>query len=141
MLKPILIGIVAAVVVACVIPTRACACPPALGVGIVAGRVLRADGAPAPGAVVRTSVSLRGCLAADSDLVDRDFTTAEPTGFYRYDVRAYAPSDTACVRVTAVDTAGGRQDSVTVAGIRMRLIASYGTRERPDSLRIDLLLP
>ena len=84
---------------------------------------------------------MRSCLASESDIVDSGLALTDPTGFYRYEIRTWAPTDTVCVRLTAVDTAGGRQDSTTVTGIRMRLIPSYGTRQRPDSVRIDLLLP
>jgi hypothetical protein len=122
-------------------PTDVCGCPPALGVGTVAGVVRRAEGDPAPGALVRVEASLEGCAWTESHLVDPNVTAAGPSGNYRYELRAYSPSDTACLRLTAIDTACISRDSVSVAGIRMRLIASYGTRERPDSLRVDLLLP
>ena len=121
-------------------PTEACGCPPALGIGTVAGVVRRADGAPAAGAIVRANVSIRGCLSAESDLVDPGVVITGSAGSYRHDLRAWGPSDTACVRLTALDTAGGHRDSVVVSGVRMRLIPSYGTRQRPDSVRIDLLL-
>ena len=121
-------------------PTEACGCPPALGIGTIAGLVRRADGSAAAGAVVRANVSIRGCLNAESDLVDPGVIVTGAAGTYRHELRAWAPSDTACVRLTALDTAGGRRDSVAVSGIRMRLIPSYGTRQRPDSVRIDLLL-
>jgi hypothetical protein len=122
-------------------PTDVCGCPPALGVGTVAGVVQRAAGTPVPGALVRVEASLRGCVWTESHLVDPNVISAGPSGQYRYELRAYAPSDTACLRLTAVDTIGGGQDSVSIGGIRMRLIASYGTRERPESLRVDLLVP
>ena len=137
--KSALIVMAAAALPGC-FPTEACGCPPALGIGTVAGMVRRADGSAAAGAVVRASVSIRGCLNAESDLVDPGVIITGSAGTYRHELRAWAPSDSACVRLTAVDTAGGRRDSVTVAGIRMRLIPSYGTRQRPDSVRIDLLL-
>lgn len=121
-------------------PTEACGCPPALGIGTVAGVVRRADGTPAAGAVVRANVSIRGCLNPESDLVDPGVIITGSAGTYRHELRAWAPSDTACVRLTAVDTVGGRHDSVAVSGIRMRLIPSYGTRQRADSMRVDLLL-
>jgi hypothetical protein len=90
---------------------------------------------------VRVEASLRGCVWTEPQLVDPNVVAAGPSGQYRYELRASAPSDSACLRLTAIDTAGGRLDSVSVAGIRMRLIASHGTRQRPDSLRVDLLLP
>lgn len=121
-------------------PTEACGCPPALGIGTVAGVVRRADGSAVAGAVVRANVSIRGCLNTESDLVDPGVIVTGSAGTYRHELRAWAPSDTACVRLTALDTAGGRRDSVAVSGIRMRLVPSYGTRQRPDSVRIDLLL-
>jgi hypothetical protein len=137
----ILLSLALLALLASCFPTEACGCPPALGVGTVAGVVQRAEGSPAPGALVRVDVSLRGCLWTESHLVDPNVVTAGPDGQYHSLLRAYAPSDTACLRVTAVDTAQGHRDSVSVAGIRMRLISSYGTRERPDSIRLDLLLP
>lgn len=132
--------IMAATTLLACFPTDVCGCPPALGIGTVAGIVRRADGTPAVDAVVRASVSVRGCLNTESDLVDPGVVITGPAGTYRHELRAWAPSDSACVRLTALDTSGGRRDSVTVAGIRMRLIPSYGTRQRPDSVRIDLLL-
>jgi hypothetical protein len=127
--------------VASCFPTDVCGCTPPLGVGTLAGIVQRTEGRPVPGALVRVEASLRGCQWTESDLVDPNVTTAGPAGHYRYELRAYTPSDTACLRLTAIDTAGASRDSVSVAGIRMRLIPSWGTKQRPDSLRVDLLLP
>ena len=139
--KRAVLGITVLALLASCIPTDVCGCPPALGVATVAGVVQRATGTPVPAALVRIEASIRGCLWAESHLVDPNVITAGPAGQYRYELRAYAPSDTACLRLTAIDTLGGGRDSVSVAGIRMRLIASYGTKERPESLRVDLLVP
>src|SRR5687767_8432484 len=104
-------SIAALVVLATCAPTDVCGCPPALGIGTVAGTVRRATGSPAPGALVRVEASLRGCVWTEPHLVDPNVSAAGPTGQYRYELRAYAPSDTACLRLTAIDTAGGRRDS------------------------------
>ena len=125
----------------CLWPTDVCSCPPALGIGTVAGFVVRSDGAPAPGAIVRVHVPLRTCGDTLEALVDATTTRATNDGRYRFDLRSISPSDTACLSLHALDTAGGRADSVALAGIRMRLVPSYGSRRTPDSLRVDLLLP
>ena len=135
--RPFVLGGLCLAVAACLFPTDVCGCPPALGIATVAGVVQRADGSPAVGAVVRASLSLVQCGAAQSDLVDSPAHAAvDAGGWYRHLLRAYAPSDTACVTLTAVDTAGGRRDSAAVTGLRIRLVSS-GTRERMESLRVD----
>jgi hypothetical protein len=126
---------------ACVLPTDACGCPPALGVGTVFGVVARADGEAAPGAEVRVEARLFGCASAEPNaLVDPPTTRTDAAGRYRYELRAISPSDTACLRLVA-RAAPERSDSAVAAGGRMRLVPSYGTRVRPESLRIDLRLP
>jgi hypothetical protein len=139
MRSQLIFGLSAIAFVACVFPTDGCGCPSAFGAGTIAGVVQRSTGIPASRVRVRAEVSLKDCSM--SALVDTALTWAGTNGVYRHDLRAYSVSDTACVRLTAVDTAGGRRDTVTISGIRMRLIPSYGTNERPDSLRIDLVLP
>jgi hypothetical protein len=126
---------------ACVLPTDACGCPPALGIGTVFGVVTRADGAAAPGAVVRVEARVFGCASAEPNtLVDPPTTRTDAAGHYRYELRAISPSDTACVHVVA-RAAPERPDSAVAAGVRMRLVPSYGTRARPESLQVDLRLP
>lgn len=136
--RPFALGGLCLAAAACLFPTDVCGCPPTLGIATVAGVVQRADGSPAVDAVVHASVSLVRCGAEQSALVDSPASAeVDADGWYRYMLRAYAPSDTACVTLTALDTAGGRRDSAAVTGLRVRLVANYGTRERPESLRVD----
>ena len=127
----------AVVLLLCCTPTEPCACPPALAHGVVSGVVTRAAGEPAVGAVVRVE-AFRGC--ADTLfglLVDRPTAPVDGSGHYRYEMRSVIATDTACLRLTALDTADSREDSVVVAGIRMRL----RPRAPGDLLRVDFLLP
>lgn len=134
--------VVVAMAAACALPTDLCGCPPTLGIGTVAGVVARADGAPVAGAVIRVEARIHGCaLSTPSDLVDPGLAVADPAGSYRYALRTYAPSDSACVRITARAPGEPAEDSVTVDGLRMRLIPSYGSKQRPESLRVDFRLP
>ena len=122
----------------CCTPTEPCACPPALGHGVVYGVVTRAAGEPAAGAVVRVEAFHRGCAdSLGSMLVDRPTAPVDGSGRYRYAMRSMVPSDTACLRLAALDTAGAREDSSVIAGIRMRL----RSRAPYDSLRVDFALP
>lgn len=131
----------ALVATACLLPTDVCGCPPALGVGIVAGTVTRTDGARVAGSEVRIEARPYGCMDVHgSALVDPPITRTNAAGAYRYLMRAAAPSHDACIRVVAYDPSAAVTDSAVVEGIRMRLVASYGTREQPDSLRVDLRL-
>lgn len=140
MKRPIIL-LLALVALACLSPTDGCGCTPALGIGIVAGVVTRGDGAPAAGAEVRVEARVRSCaLSERSSLVDPPTTHADDAGRYRYQMRTIVPSDTACVRLVAHAAEQPSGDSAVVDGIRMRLISSYGTRARPESLRVDLRL-
>ncbi len=133
-------ALLASAAAACLSPTGMCACPPALGLADLSGAVTRA-GRPVRGAVVRVDLRARGCAdTTRSTLVDRPETTADTLGRYTYQARSAAPSDTACVRVTAVDTSGGRRDSAVATAPRVRLTSSHGTRERPPVIRLDVAL-
>ena len=134
-------GLAASVLIACGAPTGLCGCPPPLGVGTLAGVVSRRGEQPVAGALVRLELSLTGCGMTDLHPVGREVAVTSYDGTYRHDVAADTPTDTACIRLTAVDTAGGRRDSTAAVGIRMRLVPSYGNGPSPDSLRVDLSFP
>lgn len=126
---------------ACFFPTGACGCPPAAGVGIVAGAVTRADGTAAAGAEVRVEARVHSCaLANSSDIVGTMAVQSDAAGRYRFDVLTISPSDTACLRVVA-RASRSATDSAVADGIRMRLMSNYRLKGRPDSIRIDLQLP
>ena len=126
---------------ACLSPTEACSCPPALGIGVLTGTVRRADASPVSGAPVHVTALLRGCAATLNALVDDATTITDTSGAYAYQLRSVIPTDTACIRVVAFDPTSTTPDSVTVEGIRMRLVPSYGTSQKPDSLNVALQFP
>lgn len=131
---PVWLG-AAAALIACW-PTEPCACPPALGFGTVYGRVTTAEGAPAAGALVHIYSSDLDCTGGENRLVDLPVATAGAEGRYRYPIRSTAPDESACVRVSVI--AG--TDTLATGERSLRLVASYATPERPDSVRIDLQL-
>jgi hypothetical protein len=134
-------SLAATALIACGAPTGLCGCPPPLGIGTLAGVVSRRGEQPVVGALVRLELSLTGCGMTDLHPVGREVAVTGYEGAYRHDVAADIPTDTACIRVTAVDTAGGRRDSTFAVGIRMRLVPSYGSGPPPDSVRVDLSFP
>lgn len=126
---------------ACFLPTDACGCPPALGIGTLAGVVTRASGSAVVGAEVRAQVRLWGCSGPSADmLVDSAKTVTDANGRYNIFLRSFGPTDTACVKITARMVTASGIDSVSYDGLRMRLIPSYGTKLKPDSIRVDLRL-
>ena len=135
------LGLAASFLIACGAPTGLCGCPPALGIGTIAGVVSRRGEQPVAGALVRLELSLTGCEMTDLHRIGREVVVTGYDGTYRHDVAADTPTDTACARLTAVDTGGGRRDSTVAVGIRMRLVPSYGSGPPPDSLRVDLSFP
>lgn len=138
--RPFVLAGLCLLVAVCVFPTEACGCAPLVGIATVAGVVQRADGSPATGAIVRASHLQVRCGAADSEFpLDTTYpAVVRADGWYRHSLVSYTPSDSACVTLTALDTAGGRCDSAVVSALRVRLVPNYGTRERPESLRVDV---
>jgi hypothetical protein len=132
---------VALAAAACLSPTDACGCPPALGIGFVTGDVHRADASPVSGAQIHIVALVRGCADTLNALVDNATSIANSNGAYAYELRAAIPTDTACIRVVAFDPASPTHDSVTVEGLRMRLVPSYGTSHLPDTLNVALQFP
>jgi hypothetical protein len=126
---------------ACLSPTEACSCPPALGIGVLTGTVRRADASPVAGAPVHVTALLRGCADSLNALVDDATTITDISGAYAYQLRAMIPTDTACIRVVAYDPSSPTPDSVTMEGIRMRLVPSYGTSREQDTLNVALQFP
>lgn len=135
--RPFILAGLCLLVAACVFPTEACGCTPLVGIATVTGMVQRADGSPAAGALVRTSQLQVPCGAEPYPVETSYPAVVRADGWYRHSLMSYSPSDSACVTLTALDTAGGRRDSAVVTGLRVRLVANYGTRERPESLRVD----
>lgn len=135
-MRSTLVGLgTAAALLACW-PTEPCACPPALGIGTVYGRVTAADGAPVAGIEVHIHSPYLDCTAGENTLVDRPFATAGADGRYRYQIRSLAPAASSCVRASVL--AGS--DTLATAVRSLRLVSSYGSGARPDSVRIDLQL-
>ncbi len=131
------VSLTIALILACS-PTELCACPPALGIGTVFGTVTDAEGAAAPSLAIHVRVYQVACEAMEIAVIDAPRVVTDATGRYRYALRTIVPADDACVRVAAV-SAG--DDTLASATARMRLVSSYGTRERPDSVRVDLRVP
>ena len=132
---------VAAFAAACLSPTEACSCPPALGIAVLTGTVRRADASPVAGAPVHVTALLRGCADSLNALVDDTTTITDTGGAYAYQLRAVSPTDTACIRVVAFDPSSTTPDSITAEGIRMRLVPGYGTSHEPDTLNVALQFP
>ncbi len=131
-------------ILACSLPTDACGCPPALGIGTLAGVVTDGASSTVANTEVRVEARIFGCQASPANgSLSPSLTRTDAAGRYRIGIQAIAPTDTACIRVVArrPRTDGTGTDSVVVAGLRMRLVANYGTKVRPDSVRIDLRLP
>jgi hypothetical protein len=103
-------------------------------------------GTPVGGAVVRAETAPFAARAADCATatyyadVRGTRAVADSLGHYRLTFSASSPADSACVRAVA-SRGGSGTDSVITAPFRMRLVADYGTRERPVERRVDLRLP
>lgn len=125
----------------CVLPTDACGCPPAVGVGVVAGKVIRGDRSPVINASVRIEARARGCSDPLGDVIVglREVRT-NAAGDYVMHVMTSIPTDSACIRLVARAPTESA-DSIVAERIRMRLVPNYGTRQRRDSLRVDFQLP
>jgi hypothetical protein len=73
-------GLAAAVLIACGAPTALCGCPPALGIGTLAGVVSRRGEQPVVGALVRLELSLTGCGMTDLHPVGREVAVTRYDG-------------------------------------------------------------
>jgi hypothetical protein len=141
-MKPLSIACLAVLLFACVLPTEACGCTPALGIGTVVGLVRTSTGAPAVEAVVRVEARLASCDRGESsDLVDSPTTLTDSGGRYVYHLRAVSISDSACLRLVAHAAGAPTGDSAVVDSIRMRLMSSYHLKGWGDTVRVDFRLP
>ncbi len=131
------VGLTVLALLSCV-PTEPCACRPALGLGIVFGTVADAAGRAVPAVTLRVEAFKPDCAGVENPLVDNATTTTDGAGKYRYALRALVPADEGCVVVTALSSDAAVLASATA---RLRLVPSYGVRDRPDSVRLDLRLP
>lgn len=126
----------AGLLLSCTIPTRPCACPPALAHGIVYGTVMTAAGDPVPGAHVQGTAFHAVCGGSFGEPFP--YAAPErtgPDGGYRLELRTPYGTGAACVRMTA--QAPDLSETVQVdAALLLR-----HERERPDSILIDLVLP
>ena len=115
----------------------------------VSGRVLRADGAPAPGAAVLVlafasdSPCRLGPRAPEDSLLAGAAVAADSAGAYVAELLAARGARRGCLSVTARDAAGG--DSATVVQPAVRLdrrwnVLGAGGAPR-DTLHVDVQLP
>lgn len=146
MRKVPMLGTLLGVLAACVVPTDGCGCTPALPPFRlhVGGTVATADGAPEPGLVVQARAFREQCLPTDTGYVDisGSFGPTDAQGRFAFELVAYAPVESGCVRLRALRAS-------SVVGAPATTVASVertGVRVRPmvgarplDSLRVDLV--
>lgn len=83
---------------ACVLPTDACGCTPAVGVGVIAGKVSRGDQSPVTSASVRIEARARGCSDPLGDaIVGLTEVRTNTAGEYVMQVMTWIPTDSACI--------------------------------------------
>ncbi|HEY9227057.1 MAG TPA: hypothetical protein VIP11_10450 [Gemmatimonadaceae bacterium] len=136
-MKPLLTALVAIVLFACVLPTDACGCLPAIAGGTIAGFVQTANGAPAAGATVRVEMRRSTCDLS-KPLVGNNIPIirTDSAGRYLHYVYSGMSTDTVCLRLVAHAAGAPTGDSAVVDGVRMQWFNNRG-----DSTRVDLRLP
>ena len=118
-----------------------CACPPAVTIAVLRGRVVDSLAQPIGGATVtaeapRPRVGLAPC-AADSfpEPIYLPLATTDTGGNFGGQLLSpYAPAQR-CIRMVVVAPGGGP------AVVRDSLLLLFGTAHRPDTLAISVILP
>ena len=124
--------------VAC-FPTAPCACPPVLGIATVTGSVTRSDRSPTANVALQLAAHPLTCTSSDNFLVDRSETVTNEAGTYEYRLSILGLDDRpGCVRVTVLSP---NADTIATATAPVRFVPSYGTRQSPETVRLDLQLP
>ena len=119
-------------------PTEPCACPPALGLGVVYGFVRSAAGMGMSAVPVEASAHPSDCTVPENQLVDPSRVVTGSNGEYRIEMRLIVPSEHGCVRVAALSSTGATMASAVVG---LRFASSHASGGRPDSVRLDLEIP
>ena len=128
-------------VATCGTPTGLCGCSPMPMSNLITvyGTVSR-GASPAIALPVRLFGSSRSCNGPNEIVsVTPTLTQTTTDGRYRAQIGLLVPSDTACLRVTVVDTARRPIDSTSVVRRPVRVAPNVG-RAQQDSVRLDVVL-